>query len=128
MIFRWFESLIDAFKEPSDDMPPQSVLRFYTFYLKQVWPAFAAAIVVGFGVAIVEVALFDFIGRIVDMTKSAPTPNFFREHGRELVTMALVTLIARPVLNFLHRTEPDQPHTLAKSPLRDTSEPGVFPE
>ena len=102
MIFRWFESLIDAFKEPSDDMPPQSVLRFYTFYLKQVWPAFAAAIVVGFGVAIVEVALFDFIGRIVDMTKSAPTPNFFREHGRELVTMALVTLIARPVLNFLH--------------------------
>ncbi|MBV8156232.1 MAG: hypothetical protein JO278_01170, partial [Dyella sp.] len=55
MVFRWFESLIDAFKEPVDGMPPQSVWRFYLFYLRQVWPVFAAAIVVGFGVAIVEV-------------------------------------------------------------------------
>ena len=102
MIFRWFESLIDAFKEPSDGMPPQSVWRFYTFYLKQVWPAFVAAIVVGFGVAIVEVALFGFIGSIVDLTKAAPAANFFQQHGRELTGMALVALIARPVLGSLH--------------------------
>jgi ATP-binding cassette subfamily B multidrug efflux pump len=31
MIFRWFESLIDAFKEPSDGLPPKQVWRFYTF-------------------------------------------------------------------------------------------------
>ena len=35
MIFRWFESLIDAFKEPVDGMPPPSVWRFYAFYLRQ---------------------------------------------------------------------------------------------
>ena len=102
MIFRWFESLIDAFKEPSDAMPPQSVWRFYAFYLRQVWPAFLAAVVVGFGVAIVEVALFGYIGSIVDLTKSPPTADFFQRHGRELLGMALVTLIARPVLSSLH--------------------------
>jgi len=102
MIFRWFESLIDAFKEPVDGMPPQSVWRFYVFYLRQVWPVFAAAIVVGFGVAIVEVSLFGFIGSIVDMAKGAPAASFFQQHGRELLWMGLVALVARPVLIGLH--------------------------
>ena len=102
MIFRWFESLIDAFKEPVDTMPPSSVWRFYAFYLRQVWPVFAAAIVVGFGVAIIEVSLFGFIGRIVDMARGVPGPAFFQQHGRELVWMAVVALVARPVFNSLH--------------------------
>ncbi|MFZ0871656.1 MAG: ABC transporter ATP-binding protein [Rhodanobacter sp.] len=101
-MFRWFETLIDAFKEPADGMPPQSVSRFYVFYLRQVWPVFAAAIVVGFGVAIVEVSLFGFIGSIVDMTKGVPAASFFQQHGRELLWMGFVALVARPVLIGLH--------------------------
>ncbi len=102
MVFRWFESLIDAFKEPVDGMPPESVWRFYVFYLRQVWPVFAAALVVGFGVAIVEVSLFGFIGSIVDMAKGAPAADFFQQHGRELLWMGFVALFARPVLIGLH--------------------------
>ncbi len=101
-MFRWFENLIDAFKEPREGMPPASVGRFYAFYLRQVWPVFAAVILIGFGVAIVEVALFGFIGRIVDMAKAAPGPAFFQQHGRELLWMAAVTLILRPLLNSAH--------------------------
>jgi ATP-binding cassette subfamily B multidrug efflux pump len=102
MIFRWFESLIDAFKEPADGMPPQSTWRFYAFYLRQVWPVFLAAMLVGFIVAIIEVALFGFIGRIVDMAKGLPAADFFRVHGWELLGMALVALVARPLFNGLH--------------------------
>ncbi len=102
MIFRWFESLIDAFKEPVDEMPPKSVWRFYLFYLRQVWPVFAGAIVVGFGVAIVEVSLFGFIGNIVDMAKGVPAADFFKQHGNELLWMGFVALIARPVVIGLH--------------------------
>jgi ATP-binding cassette, subfamily B, multidrug efflux pump len=102
MIFRWFESLIDAFKDPVDSMPPKPVWRFYAFYLRQVWPVFAAAIVVGFAVAIVEVSLFGFIGSIVDMARGAPSAAFFHEHGRSLLWMGFVALIARPVLGSLH--------------------------
>ncbi|WP_072761552.1 ABC transporter ATP-binding protein [Rhodanobacter sp. OK091] len=101
-MFRWFESLIDAFKDPVDSMPPKPVWRFYAFYLRQVWPVFAAAIVVGFAVAIVEVSLFGFIGSIVDMAKGAPSATFFHEHGRSLLWMGFVALIARPVLGSLH--------------------------
>jgi ATP-binding cassette subfamily B multidrug efflux pump len=102
MIFRWFESLIDAFKEPLDGMPPQPVWRFYAFYLRQVWPVFAAAIVVGFVVAIIEVALFGFIGSIVDMARGTPGMAFFHEHGRALLWMGVVVLFARPLAIGLH--------------------------
>ncbi|HEV2679740.1 MAG TPA: ABC transporter ATP-binding protein [Rhodanobacter sp.] len=101
-MFRWFESLIDAFKEPVDGMPPQPVWRFYAFYLRQVWPVFAAAIGVGFVVAIIEVSLFGFIGSIVDMARGTPGVAFFREHGRALLWMGVVVLFARPLAIGLH--------------------------
>ncbi|QRN55889.1 ABC transporter ATP-binding protein [Dyella caseinilytica] len=101
-MFRWFESLIDAFKEPVDSMPPKSVWRFYVFYLRQVWPVFAAAIVVGLGVALVEVSLFGFIGRIVDMAKGEPGKSFFQVHGRELLWMGFVALVLRPLFIGVH--------------------------
>ena len=76
--------------------------RFYAFYLRQVWPIFAATIVVGFGVALVEVSLFGFIGNIVDMAKGVPSKDFFRLHGNQLLWMGFVALVARPVLIGLH--------------------------
>ncbi len=102
MIFRWFESLIDAFKEPADDMPPASVWRFYVFYLRQVWPIFVATIVVGFFVAAIEVALFGFIGHLVDMARGEPAADFFRLHWQSLAFMAFVVLVARPFFSALH--------------------------
>ncbi|WP_426689306.1 ABC transporter ATP-binding protein [Rhodanobacter ginsengiterrae] len=101
-MFRWFESLIDAFKEPNDGMPPQSVWRFYAFYLRQVWPVFAVAIVVGLVVAIIEVSLFGFIGSIVDMARGAPAADFFQRHGNALLWMGFVALILRPLFIGLH--------------------------
>ncbi|MDQ6646003.1 MAG: ABC transporter ATP-binding protein/permease [Pseudomonadota bacterium] len=101
-MFRWFESLIDAFKEPAGDMPPTSVWRFYAFYLRQVWPVFAVAIVVGFVVAIIEVSLFGFIGSIVDMAKGVPAADFFRQHGNQLLWMGFVAVILRPLFMGLH--------------------------
>jgi ATP-binding cassette, subfamily B, multidrug efflux pump len=102
MIFRWFESLIDIFKEAPDAPPPSGVLRFYVYYLRQVWGVFAAALVLGLLVAFVEVALFDFLGRIVDMAQKTPAATFFAVHGRELLWMAVVTVVLRPLFIGAH--------------------------
>jgi ATP-binding cassette subfamily B multidrug efflux pump len=102
MIFRWFESLIDIFKEAPDAPPPNGVLRFYAYYLRQVWGVFAAALVLGLLVAFVEVALFDFLGRIVDMAQNTPAATFFAVHGRELIWMAVVTVVLRPLFIGAH--------------------------
>jgi len=102
MIFHWFESLIDIFREAPDRAPPKSVVRFYIYYLRQVWKIFAAALFVGLAVALIEVALFDFLGRVVDMAQKTPAAVFFQTHGTTLLWMAFVVVILRPVSIGLH--------------------------
>ncbi|WP_243042296.1 ABC transporter ATP-binding protein [Dyella sedimenti] len=102
MLFRWFEKLIDPFRAPADGMPPTSVWRFYAYYLRQAGPLFAVVLLVGLGFALVEVALFGFIGRIVDMAHGVPAADFFHVHGHELLWMGFVALVLRPVLSAVH--------------------------
>jgi ATP-binding cassette subfamily B multidrug efflux pump len=101
MLFRWFESLIDVFAEPGEAMPPRGVWRFYWHYLRQVRGILAAICGLGFFVALVEVALFDFLGRLVDLA-GEPADGFFARHGAELAWMAFVALVARPLLLAAH--------------------------
>lgn len=102
MLFQRFERLIDVFRQAPDQMPPRSVLRFYVHYLRQVWSIFSALLLVGLIVALIEVALFSFLGRIVDLAQAAPRGQFFAQHGHELAWMALVALVLRPLFNSLH--------------------------
>ncbi|WP_066094695.1 ABC transporter ATP-binding protein [Xanthomonas massiliensis] len=101
-MFRWFESLIEVFPRTETRMPPRSVWRFYLHYLRPIWPLLLATLVAGLALALVEVAMFDFLGRIVDMVAGRPGPDFFARHGRELLWMAAIVLVARPLLTALH--------------------------
>lgn len=103
MLFRRFESLIDVFKPSPDVAPPTGMLRFYGHYLKQVWPLMLAVLVIGFLAALIEVALFSFLGQLIDMAQaSTDASSFFSEHQSELIWMLLVALVIRPVVFGLH--------------------------
>ncbi len=102
MLYRRFEKFIDPFRDAPERMPPADVVRFYAYYLRQVWPVFSVLLVVGLVVALIEVALFSYLGRIVDLAQNTPASQFFSLHGRELVWMALVALVLRPLFNALH--------------------------
>ncbi|MBG6286000.1 MULTISPECIES: ABC transporter ATP-binding protein [Pseudomonas] len=102
MLYRRFERLIDPFRDVPERMPPSDVIRFYVYYLRQVWPVFLALLFVGLIVALIEVALFSYLGRIVDLAQGTVPADFFTLHGRELIWMAVVALILRPVFNGLH--------------------------
>ena len=102
MLYRRFEQLIDIFREAPTEAPPSGVLRFYLYYLRQVWPTFVALLVVGLVVALVEVALFSYLSRIIDLAQAGSGENFFSEHGGELAWMAVVALLIRPVFVGLH--------------------------
>ncbi|WP_372163145.1 ABC transporter ATP-binding protein [Xanthomonas axonopodis pv. cyamopsidis] len=101
-MFRWFESLIDIFPPIEREMPPRSVWRFYLHYLRPLWPILLATLIAGLLLALVEVAMFDFLGRIVDMLAGKPGPDFFRQHAGELIWMAVIMLVARPFFTGLH--------------------------
>ncbi|WP_256776830.1 MULTISPECIES: multidrug efflux ABC transporter SmrA [unclassified Stenotrophomonas] len=101
-MFRWFESLIPVFPPLDGRMPPRRVVPFYIHYLRPVWPVLLATLIAGLLLALVEVAMFDFLGRIVDMVAEQPGSGFFARHANTLLWMAGITLIARPVLVSLH--------------------------
>ncbi|MGP0174755.1 ABC transporter ATP-binding protein [Pseudomonas sp. NCHU5208] len=103
MLFRRFESLIDVFKPSPDVAPPAGLLPFYGHYLKQVWPLMLSILIVGFFAALIEVALFAFLGQLIDMAQaSTDASSFFAEHRGDLLWMLLVALIIRPVVFGLH--------------------------
>ncbi|AOE64491.1 ABC transporter ATP-binding protein [Pseudomonas corrugata] len=102
MVYRRFEKLIDIFHDAPSSAPPNRVLPFYTYYLRQVWPSFAVLLVVGLIGALIEVALFSYLSRIIDLAQGTPNVDFFKIHGLELAWMAVVALVLRPIFVALH--------------------------
>jgi len=102
MFYRRFEKLIDIFRDAPTDAPPNKVLAFYIYYLRQVWPSFAALLVVGLIGALIEVALFSYLSRIIDLAQGTPDKDFFSIHASEFIWMAVVALLLRPIFVGLH--------------------------
>ncbi|MCO8162318.1 ABC transporter ATP-binding protein/permease [Pseudomonas sp. 21LCFQ010] len=102
MLYRRFEQLIDIFRDDPGAAPPNRVLPFYLHYLRQVWPSFAALLVVGLVVSLIEVALFSYLSRIIDLAQTTAPGEFFSAHRNELLWMVVVTLLLRPIFVALH--------------------------
>ncbi|TDV70245.1 ABC transporter ATP-binding protein [Pseudomonas sp. LP_7_YM] len=102
MLYRRFEKLIDIFRDAPTAAPPNQVMAFYVYYLRQVWPSFLALLVVGLIGALIEVSLFNYLSRIIDLAQGTPNVNFFKEHAFELTWMVVVALILRPIFVGLH--------------------------
>jgi ATP-binding cassette, subfamily B, multidrug efflux pump len=102
-IFTWFETRIDAFARPGIVRPPDTLWAFYWYFIKPVWPVFAALLVMGFLGSSIEVMLFAFIGELVDLMKATPNPEtFVADHQGILLWMAFVALVARPIVSTVH--------------------------
>ncbi|WP_438284019.1 ABC transporter ATP-binding protein [Pseudomonas alabamensis] len=101
-LYRRFEQLIDIFREAPTEAPPGKVLPFYLYYLRQVWPSFVALLVVGLVASLIEVAMFSFLSRIIDLAQGTPDPGFFSAHAGELTWMLVVVLALRPIFFGLH--------------------------
>ncbi|TDH34383.1 ABC transporter ATP-binding protein [Pseudohoeflea suaedae] len=98
-VARLFESWIDPFGRRGDLRPPETTLAFVWHYVRQArWP-FAGMAFFGGAVAVLEAALFFFVGRVVDILDTADKASgwsgMFADHGFELTVMALVILFGR---------------------------------
>lgn len=101
-MLRWFESLIDVFAPLDGRRPPPAVVPFYLHYLRPVWPVLLATLVAGLLLALVEVAMFQYLGRVIDLVAEQPGADFFSRNAGTLGWMLLVVVIVRPALVGLH--------------------------
>ncbi len=104
MLYSYFENLIDQFREVPDEMPPKGLVAFYLHFLRQVWPIFIIVLIVGLGLTLIEVSLFSFLGKIVDLAQTTSPSVFFQQHSHILLWMAFVALVLRPIFRFLRNT------------------------
>ena len=136
-MFRWFETRIDAFPDDPPARPPETLLAFYVYFIKPVWPVFAVLLVAGFLGSLIEVSLLAFVGSLVDMMKAAETPEaFLANHWGILLWMAFVAMVARPIVSTAHDLIKNQIIAGPVSnrvrwhdaPLRAAPEPELLPE
>lgn len=98
-----FESLIKPFKSHPDQAPPATLFAFYWHYVKQVKWVFIGLLTIGFFVSILEIALFSYIGKIVDMVESASSPReLWQLHSGEFIWMMIVIILLRPIASLIH--------------------------
>ncbi|ADU71082.1 ABC transporter ATP-binding protein [Pantoea sp. At-9b] len=102
MLYRRFERFINIFQDAPTDSPPSTVWPFYLYYLRQVWPSFVALLIVGLVQALIEVALFSYLSRIIDLVNHSTPATLFTDNWPILLWMAVVALIFRPIVIALH--------------------------
>jgi ATP-binding cassette subfamily B multidrug efflux pump len=102
-MFRWFESRIATFPDAPPVRPPETLLAFYSHFVRPIWPVFACLLVAGLLGSLIEVALLAFVGSLVDMMRTAQSSaQFFADHGTVLLVMAFIGLVARPAVSTAH--------------------------
>jgi len=102
-MFRWFENRIAYYPDVPPARPPETLIAFYAYFVRPIWPVFAILLVAGFLGSVIEVALLAFVGSLVDMMKTAETPEaFLANHWPILLWMAFVAMVARPAVSTCH--------------------------
>ena len=100
-MFSWFERRIDPYPTETPDMPPRSLVRFVLYYSRGAIPWLVLLALTSSLIAIVEVALFGWLGELINQLSQTPRDQFWNMHGARLGFMALVLLLVLPALNLL---------------------------
>ena len=96
-MLKWLASLSDPFVEAPVVRPPEGLIAFYRHFITPVRGLLLAIIVVSLIASLSELALFVFLGQLVDLTTEATSPEtFFSDNVLLLLVMAFVVLIVRP--------------------------------
>ena len=82
-MFRWFEKRLDPFPPEEPIEPPKTLVAFCVHYTRGAWPFILVDAVLVAAIAIAEVWMFGFLGRIVDWLSAAEPRDLPRHRGLE---------------------------------------------
>ncbi len=98
MVFRFFEQLVDPFPPGAPERSPRSVYSFCRHYARGLEPYLLLMALLSTGIAVVEVALFDVMGRVVDLLSQQTPATLSAGAGREVLWAALSILAVYPLM------------------------------
>ena len=101
-MFAYFEKLINPYPEETPVQPPSTLLAFFWHYTKGVWPVLAVSTVLVAILSVTEVALFAFLGNIIDWLANSERETFLADEGWKLFGMAVVAILIIPLIGLVH--------------------------
>ncbi len=102
-MFQWFEGLVDPYTSYEEtNTPPQRLLPFLLEYAQPFKKVLAVTGAIAVLVAVVEVWLFAYLGRLVDLLSDTGRAEFWETQGTELILVALFILTLRPIGQVVH--------------------------
>ncbi len=96
---RWFDPLGPAVVE----QPPGALIETYRFFLKPVKWLIVVTLIVSLIASVTELAMFGFLGSLVDRMAVSSPEKFVSENFWLLVFMSVVLLVARPFFTIWSR-------------------------
>jgi ATP-binding cassette subfamily B multidrug efflux pump len=96
-MFRIFERWVSITSLPEQSVPPTDLVGFYWHFARQSKPVFLALFAIGFAVALLDVMIPVFIGKVVTLVTQASPAELLGAYWPELAGMAAVLLLLRPM-------------------------------
>ena len=101
-IFKFFESWLNPLdSSPEQNLPTKSAAKFLWFFVRQSKLVFLVMLILGGLTALIEAAIFSFVGIIVDLMQEGGLNNIPNSHIWTLVGMVVVVLVLRPIIAVL---------------------------
>ncbi|MCB1459855.1 MAG: ABC transporter ATP-binding protein [Nitratireductor sp.] len=101
-MFRFFENRINPYPDREPGTPPQGLVAFCWHYSRAAMPWLIVMSLLTAMIAVIEVTLFGFLGRIVDWLSSANRETFLSDESGRLVVMGATLMLVLPLVVFLH--------------------------
>ncbi len=96
----WFERLFEPTAMAPSEPPSRGLAAFYWHYLRQIRWLIVALFATGLAVAVLDLTIPLFIGRVVSLVSHYRPERLLAEGGSQLLAMALIFLLGRPAALF----------------------------
>ncbi|MEM9129954.1 MAG: ABC transporter ATP-binding protein, partial [Pseudomonadota bacterium] len=100
-MFKFFQNLVDPYCDyEQSDRPPDRLWPFMRQYMRPFRKVFVASAIMSVVVAMVEVWLIYYMGRVVDIMSGDPV-QVWEQYGTEIILVGLFILLIRPLLQAI---------------------------
>ena len=107
-MFARFERLLRPTAISDTAEPPPGLIAFYWHFAQQAKGLFVALFVAGFIVALLDITIPVFIGRVVTLVTTSKPEELFAQSWPMLLGMAVVLLIVRPLMIMMQHLTMNQ--------------------
>ncbi len=102
-MYAFFERLFNPLAEAEIEQPPTTTRAFFVHFLAPIKGLLLVTLAVSGIAAMAEIALYAFLGKLVDWLTAGTPETFLQDHAWGLTAMAVVAVILRPVATLVSR-------------------------